>query len=199
MRRATLAVSMAMVGAGVLVLPSSALARFAGDVCALPTGSQLTAAHVGGACTRKRSTRSEHTPLGALTQEAFIGQWGQRTGEPIHSLTVSVTRIRGGSAVLAAARSKLRLQIISEGAPVAVGSVASWHGSTSSCVNPPTDDCTGVQVTAIVKHFVITVLLFDYPTGGNAEQSGDDGEDLAQEEADKVPAVAIARTVASRL
>lgn len=198
MRSAVVAL-VATVAVATAIAPATALARFTGHVCGLPTGSELGAAHVGGGCTLKRQRRTVATPLGAFTQEAFIGRFGARTGEPIHSMTVSVTRFRGGAAVLAAGRSRLRLQVISEGAPVAVGSVASWHGATSSCVNPPTDDCTRVQVTALVKSFVVTVLLFDYPAGGSAELTGDEPEDLAQEEADRTPAVAIAQTVAKAL
>jgi hypothetical protein len=200
-RSAALFVSLAAaVSVTAAVVPGTALARFTGNVCKLPTGSEIGAAHVTGGCARKRSTHTFPTPLGSLTEEAFFGYWGAHSGEPLHSLTVSVTRVRGSAAALAAGRSKLRLQIIGEGAPVGIGSVSSWHGSTSSCVNPPTDDCTEVQVSAIVKNFVVTVLLSDYPTGGIPEPAGgDEPEDLMQEEADRAPAVAIAQTVARRL
>jgi hypothetical protein len=116
---------------------------------------------------------------------------------------VTVTRVTGSGPALAQGRRKLRSQVIEEGVPVKVGSVGSWHGDTSSCSNPGTDDCTTAVLSAIVKNYLIGVVLANpaLPTGLPEPAPGQEDvtQDLAQEETDKAPMVAIAQTVAKAL
>jgi hypothetical protein len=138
-----------------------------------------------------------------VTTETFSASWGKpsRSGTPSHEVTVTVARVKASAAAIAYGLKKLRLEILGNGAPVSVGSVASIDGKTSSCVNPPTEDCTVSLLEAIVKkNYEINVVLSDAPTGGEAEgSSGDEPEDIKQEEADRPPMIAIAHTVESRL
>jgi len=176
---------------------------FKGHLCRIVTAGELAAAHVSAPCSGdKRSTRTTRTPLGPVKMETFTASWSQGNTEPSHEVSVSVVRVSGSPAAIAYGRRKLRLEILGRGAPVGVGSVASIEAKTSSCVNPPTDDCTFSSLSAIVKSYVVDVYLADAPTGGQAEPSngtGDDPEDIKQEEADRPPIVAIARKVAAKL
>jgi hypothetical protein len=175
---------------------------FAGHLCRIVTAAELAAAHVTASCNGdKRFSRSTKTPLGSVTTETFSASWGKpsRSG-PSHEVTVTVTRVKASAAAIAYGLKKLRLEILGNGALVSVGSVASIDGKTSSCVNPPTEDCTDSLLEAIVKKYSLNVFLSNAPTGGEAEgSSGDDPEDIKQEEADRPPMIAIAHTVESRL
>jgi hypothetical protein len=200
MRRSALAVSIVIAGAGALALPGSALARFRGNLCLLPTAAELAAAHISGPCTRRHPAgHTSHTPLGSLRTTGFGALWGTTSLERTHALSITVTKLSGSAAAVGAARSKLGSQILGEGAPIGIGFRSEWHGSTGSCENPPTDDCTTTQITAFAKSSLIVMTLLDYPTSGSAAQGEDDPEDLAQEEADKPAAVAIAKAVAKAL
>jgi hypothetical protein len=90
---------------------------------------------------------------------------------PSHEVTVTVTRVKASAAAIAYGLKKLRLEILGNGALVNVGSVASIDGKTSSCVNPPTEDCTDSLLEAIVKKYSLNVFLSNAPTGGEAEGS----------------------------
>jgi hypothetical protein len=179
--------------------PGTAAARFSGNVCHLPSGAQLTAAHISGACTKVRTrTETSHTRLGTLTQTKFAAHWGflPTTGAG-HVLTIGVTRVTGDHALLVAARARFRSRTLSEGVPVGIGSVSEWHGETAACLNPPSEDCTTVHVSALVGNYILAVVLIDVPT--NAPAPEDEPVDLEQEEADKAPVVAIAKAVAKAL
>jgi hypothetical protein len=200
MRRSALAVSIAIAGAGALALPGPAFARFRGNLCSVVTAGELAAAHISGRCTSSKIGRhTSHTPLGALKTQGFTAHWGTMSLERTHALFITVTKLGGSAAAVGAARSKLGNQILGEGAPIGVGFRSEWHGSTGSCENPPTDDCTTTQITAFAKSSLIVMTLLDYPTSGSAAQGEDDPEDLAQEEADKPAAVAIAKAIAKAL
>ena len=134
--------------------------------------------------------------------ETFTASWAQGHTEPSHEVSVSVVRMSGSPAAIAYGRRKLRLEILGRGAPAGVGSLASIEAKTSSCVNPPTEDCTFSSLSAIVKNYVLDVYLADAPTGGQPEPSngtGDEPEDIQQEQADRPPITAIALKVASKL
>ncbi len=203
---------MALVAVGLAITatavagPAASTARaaaFKGHLCSIVTAEELTAAHVTARCNGdKRVTRTTSTPLGTVKMETFTASWGKGQVEPSHEVSVSVARVSGNPAALAYGRNKLRLEILGRGAPVGVGSVASIEAKTSSCVNPPTDDCTVSALSAIVKNYVLDVYLSDAPTGGQPEPSngtGDEPEDIAQEEADRPLITAIARKVAAKL
>jgi hypothetical protein len=202
MRRPALAVSIAIAGVGALALPGSALARFHGNLCPVVTAGELSAAHISGSCHKVAPSRSHaHSPLGTETTAQFESFWGPAASSgPTHSLTIHLTKISGSPALLSFLHKRLGKHILESGAPVGIGSVSSWHGQTSSCENPHTGDCTFVTLEAIVKNYVLTVLLSDFPSTGPPETAGeDDPEDLAQEESDRGPAVAIAKSIAKAL
>jgi hypothetical protein len=201
MRRATLAVSIAIVGLCALSLPGSALARFGGNLCKVPTAGELAAGHVTASCTKVKSTRaSSATPLGRLKTEFFNSYWGTGVTGPSHGLAIQLGHISGSAAVVSFARKRLGKDILKNGAPVGIGSVSSWHGSTSSCENPPTGDCTTITLEALVKNYELIVVFHDFPLTGVEELSPeDDAADLAQEETEKAPALAIAKTLAKLL
>ena len=196
MQRIATAVTM-LLAVAVLAAPGSALG-FPKSLCGVPSGGELAAAHISGPCRRlKTAHHVTHTPVGELRNVALGAAWGHVPTSGVgHELTISLTRFSGSSSALAEGRKRLRAKILAEGRPVGVGSVAEWHGETSSCPNPPTDDCTVSTVSAIVHNSVVAVSLIDFPTGGSESQANDDAEDLAQEEADMGPVVAIASSIA---
>jgi hypothetical protein len=197
MRRIVTAVSILVAAA--LAAPGSALG-FPKSLCSAPSAGELTAARISGGCTHLKTTHHvTHTPLGPLQNDVLTAHWGHTISGVGHALRISVAKFSGSSAALAEGRKKLRLEILGEGYPVGVGSTSEWHGDTASCANPPSHDCTESVVTAIVHNSVLTVGLIDFPTGGSESQESDDAEDLAQEEADKAPVVAIAKTIAKKL
>lgn len=173
---------------------------FAGHLCSIVTAAELTAAHISAPCNGdKRRTRTIATPLGSVTTETFSATWGHPAAIP-HELSVAVGRVRGSAAAIAYGRTRLRREIIGKGVPVGLGSVSSLESSTSSCVNPPTEDCTNADLDAIVGNYSLDVILFDAPVGGQREVGSDDEpEDIAQEEAERGPMLAIARTVSRSL
>ena len=175
---------------------------FAGHLCSIVTAAELAAAHVTVSCNGdKRFSRTRKTLLGTVTTETFSATWGKPSRiELSHELTVAVGRVRGSAAAIAYGRKELRLEILGHWGPVSVGSVASIYSDTSSCVNPPTEDCTDSTLEAIVKNYTLSMILHDAPTGGEAEGSSDDEpQDIKQEEAERPPMIAIAHTVESRL
>lgn len=177
-------------------------AHFSGNICGLPTGAELTAVHITGPCKKLRTrTQISRTPFGKLTQTRFAANWGFLPTNGVgHVLVIGVTRVSGDRALLSAYRARLRAHILVEGRPAGVGSVSEWHGETASCPNPPSDDCTKEQVSALVGNYILAVDLIDVPTNAPApEPSQDEPVDLAQEEADLAPIEAIAKTVAKVL
>jgi hypothetical protein len=199
-RRDILIGTLAVLSLG-LAAPGFALGSGFKNVCSALSVGELDAAHVQGPCKKLKATRhATTTPLGSLTSEGFGGRWGAlpKTGVG-HVLTISVDRFSASSAVLAVGRKKLRAKVLASGTPVGVGSVSTWHGDTGSCPNPPTSDCTTSVVTAIVHNSLLTVVMVDYPVGGSESQEHDEEEDLAQEESDKAPVVAVAKSIAKHL
>jgi hypothetical protein len=199
MHRIATAVSI-LLAAAALAAPGSALG-FPKSLCSVPSAGELTAANISGACKKLKTTHHvTHTPLGDLRSKALGAAWGDVPTSGVgHHLAISVTKFSGSAAALAEGRKRLRAKVLAEGSPVGVGSTSEWHGETASCPNPPTDDCTVSTVSAIVHNSLVAVSLIDFPTGGSESQANDDAEDLAQEEADKGPVVAIANTIAKKL
>ena len=203
MRRSALAVSIAIAGLAALAVPGSALARFRGNLCSVVTSGEVAAVHISAPCHKLRPvTATAHSPLGTVTNTQYESTWGGggslgRT----HYLVIHIGTVSGSRGIVSFELKRFRTQIIRNGAPVGVGSVSSEHGDTASCENPPSGDCTTATLEAIVKKkYVLTIVLEDLPTTGGEEQSpADEAEDLAQEEADKGPLVAIAKTVAKAL
>jgi hypothetical protein len=183
-------------------LALSSKKAFSGNLCRLPTLAELGSAHISSGCANKIARHTSKGPLGTVTTEQFAASWGRPPfGGLGHWLLIIARRVTGSGPALAAARAKLRLKIIGHGAPVAVGSVASELGETSSCANPPKDDCTSATLLALVKNYFLQVSLADYPPTGEGVEDPpeDEPQDLAQEESDKGPITAIAATVASKL
>jgi hypothetical protein len=202
----------ATVAAVALTAPGYALGRpaattskkaFSGNICGLPLASAVAAANVTAPCVKGKTTRkTTKTPLGSVTQESFVAHWGTlpRSG-PGHFVTVVVGRFMGSASALAYGRTKIRAEVLSHGAPVSANPLASEFGDTVSCVNPPKEDCTHASVLALIKNYVVEVILYDAPpTGvGEADPGEDEPQDRAQEETDKAPIVSIFKVVASKL
>jgi hypothetical protein len=202
----------ATVAAVALAGPCPALGRpaatsskkaFSGNICSLPLASEVAAANVTGPCVKGKTTRkTSKTPFGSVTQEAFVAHWGSLplTG-PGHFVTVVVGRYTGSASALAYGRSKIRLKVLSHGAPVSISPLASELGDTVSCFNPPKEDCTHASVLGLVKNYVVEVILYDAPpTGvGVTDPGEDEPQDRAQEETDKAPIVSIFKVVAAKL
>ncbi len=185
-----------------LSAPGAGASHFSGNICNLPSGAELTAAHISGPCKKLRTrTQTSRTPFGTLTQTRFSANWGFLPTSGVgHVLTIGLTRVSGAHALLAAYRSRIRSRILAEGRPAGVGSVSEWHGETASCPNPPSHDCTTDHVSALVGNYILAVALIDVPTNAPAPEPSQDGPvDLAQEEADLAPIEAIAKTVAKAL
>jgi hypothetical protein len=192
----------ATAGSAAAPVALSSKKAFSGNLCRLPTLGELGSAHISSGCVNKIAKHTSKGPLGTVTTEQFAASWGRPPfGGLGHWLLIIARRVTGSGPALATARAKLRLQIIGHGAPVGVGSVASELGETSSCKNPPKEDCTSATLLALVKNYFLQVSLADYPpTGEGVEDPPDDEpQDLAQEESDKGPITAIAATVASKL
>jgi hypothetical protein len=173
------------------------------NLCGLLGSSQLAAVHITAPCVKGRTTRkTTRTPLGSVTSESFVANWGKlMPGGTGHFLVVGATRYSGSAAALIAGRAKLKTRILAYGIKVGAGSLAALRMGTSSCVNPPTEDCTRVTVLALVRNVIFEVAVFDEPVGGVAEteSSGDEAVDVQQQEMDTVPTVSIAKTVGAKL
>jgi hypothetical protein len=172
-------------------------------LCGMLGSSQLAAVHITAPCVKGRTTRkTTRTSLGPVTRESFVANWGKlnRNGTG-HFLVVGATRFSGSAAALFAGRARLKANIRAYGIKVGAGSLAAARMGTSSCLNPPTEDCTHTSVLALVRNFVFEVIVYDEPVGGvaEAESSGDRAVDVEQEEVDGVPTVSIAKTVGAKL
>jgi len=111
----------------------------------------------------------------------FVANWGKlMPGGTGHFMVVAATRYSGSARAVLAGRAKLKARIVAYGVKVGVGSSAALRMSTSSCVNPPTEDCTHVTVLALVRNLLFEVAVFDEPVGGVAEpeSSGDEAVDV---------------------
>jgi hypothetical protein len=210
-RRASAAAAATIVVAA-LTAPGAALGRpvaatskraFSGNICGLSIA--VAAAHITAPCVRGGTTaKTTRTPLGYVTSQTFVSHWGslphRGPSGPSHFLTVGVARFTGSAAALAYGRAKQRSEILNYGVPVHVG-FGSLYTDTFSCVNPPKEDCTHASVLALVKNYVLEVILYDFPpTGvGVADPGEDEAQDDAQEETDKAPILSIAQTVAAQL
>jgi hypothetical protein len=204
------------IAAAALTAPGPALGRpsataskraFSGNLCGVPIAADLAAVNITAPCVRGKTTRkTTRTRLGFVTTEAFVSHWGSlaRTGLG-HFVTVVVGRFTGSAAALAYGRAKQRALILARGVlvtpAVGGGPLATEIADTSSCFNPPKEDCTHASVLAQLKNYVVEVILYDYPpTGvGVADPGEDEPQDRAQEETDKAPIVSIFKAVAAKL
>jgi hypothetical protein len=189
--------------------PSAATSKraFSGNLCGVSIAADLAAVNITAPCVRGRTTRkATRTRLGSVTTETFVSHWGSLPGSGVgHLLTVGAARVTGSPAALAYGRTKQRALVLEHGVlvtpAVGGGPLATEFGDTSSCFNPPKEDCTHASVLALVKNYVVEVILFDYPpTGvGVADPGEDEPQDRAQEETDKAPIVSIFKAVAAKL
>lgn len=198
------------VALAVAVVPAAAAAAkrpFSGNICAIPNAGQLSAAHITGPCKKWKTVKHapKRSPLGGTVGTTFYqAQWGTPHGVsgPSHSLLVQITRIDGSGTALAVTRKLLRDKILEHGVLVAVGKPGSLFTETSSCVNPPTGDCTWGQVLALVGSYYLLVSLHDAPpTNPGAEPSPgeDEGQDNEQEATIMAPVTSIAKAIAAKL
>jgi hypothetical protein len=203
----------AVVAAAVLTAPGVALGRtaaaiskkpFSGNVCAISISSALGELHIVTGCTRGKTVRKgSNTPLGPVITETSVAHWGTtpKSG-PSHYVAVSVGRYTGSSAALASGRHKIEGTIRRQGRQVlSEFPLYSVLFNTSSCVNPPKEDCTHGDLTGLVKNYVVGVTILDAPpTGvGVADPGEDTPQDIAQQELDVRPIVSIFHAIAKKL
>jgi hypothetical protein len=154
--------------------------------------------------------KSVHTPLGSYTSTFYTARWLSEAPTlqlvPHHSLSVGVAHIAGPSAVVDFFRKHERAKVLENGVLVANGKgvLATWAGDTSSCKNPPTDDCTINEFESMKGNWgVVLSTLGAPPTEPGAEpkneSEGDDAEDLAQEEQLKGATVGVGLAITARL
>ncbi len=174
------------------------------DVCDLPSPSSLASVNISskGVCIPANlPTRTIPTPAGSIRLVTHRGEWGSALRTPAHALTVNVTRIQAPGAVLSTYSAQIRQQILVPGSKqISLGSVASILGSTSSCNNPGTDDCTIIQLQAIVHgNYELAIVLADFPKGQSTSPSASDNPEDRRQEMKLFPAViALARAVAAK-
>ncbi len=186
---------------------ASAKAHFKGNVCSLVSAGELAAAHIPGpACTKGKPIikAAKPTPLGGTYGASEWGaHWGvHEGGSPIHYLVVTVFKIYGSGASLAKAHARLRHQVLAYGHPIGVGKPGAFFGESATCSNPPTDDCTNDSVKALVGSYEVFVLLEDAqpgPAGAETPPGDDTAQDQEEQESDRGPVIAIAKSIAAAL
>jgi hypothetical protein len=206
--RRLIAASFLLAAVAISAGPADAGAKrpFNGNVCGIPSATELAAAHIGARCaklrTQTRPTRPS-PPSGTLGQTTYIAEWGRpRLPTPSHWLFVEITEFYGTGRALPEFRRTLHRQVLAQGAPITVGHPGSLLSATSSCTNPPTFECMRGQLLALVGNNLVTVSLLDAPpTTPEAEASplDDEAQEKEQATAFRAEITAIARSVAARL
>ena len=185
---------------------ASAKAHFKGNVCSLVSAGELAAANIPGpACTKGKPIIKAAKPTrlgGTYGASEWGAHWGvHEGGSPIHYLVVTVFKIYGSGASLAKAHQRLRQEVLTYGLPIALGNRAAFYGESAGCTNPPTNDCTSDGVKALVGSYLVFVLLEDAQPGSAGETpTGDDtAQDEEEQQADRGPVIAIAKSIAAAL
>jgi hypothetical protein len=151
-----------------------------------------------------------HTPFGSYTSTFYTARWLEEhpTIElvPHHTLSVGVAHITSSSsAVISFFQKKERAKVLENGVLVAnsKGVLATWAGSTSSCKNPPTGDCTTNEFESTKGNWgVVLTSTGAPPTGPEVEKdesNGDEPEDLQQEEEVKGGTVGVGLAITAHL
>ena len=206
-RRIQVSVLAATLAAAVLPGAASAKAHFKGNVCSLVSAGELAAANIPSpACTKGKPIIKAAKPTrlgGTYGASEWGAHWGVReVGSPIHHLVVTVFKIYGSGASLAKAHERLRQEVLTYGLPIALGNRAAFYGESAGCTNPPTNDCTDDGVKALVGSYLVFVLLEDAQPGsaGGETPTGDDtAQDEEEQQADKAPVIAIAKSIVAAL
>jgi len=191
-------------------VPAAAGAKkpFSGKICGIPSGAELSAAHISDPCVQfKTSKRApKRGSLGAITYSARWGPTSGVGGEVHHFLTVSITKAIGSGPAFDLVRKRLFSKILEHGFPVPVGSRGSVNAEESACPNPPTNDCYTADVLAMKGSYAIHVTLGDAPPTNRAVEPSpaqareeDEQEDNEFEDTLKAPVTAIAQAIAAKL
>jgi hypothetical protein len=198
--------------------PASAAARsarthkkpFSLNVCAIPSSGELAAAEISAPCHESKTLR---TPVrksrvgGTAGSVQYGAHWSASATAlaPSHSLSIIVIHELGSGRGVEIFRKEFRLKVIGHGLEVSVRKGrASEVGETSSCVNPPTGDCTFATFLAISGDWVFEAFLRSYPptipgTNELETPSEDDPQDLLQEEAIRPALSSIGASVVAKV
>jgi hypothetical protein len=163
-----------------------------------------------GSCTEKHGTpKTHHTPLGSETSTFYSASWREEKPTlelvPRHTLGVAVTHITGSAAVISFFQKQERASVLENGVLVASskGVLASWAGDTYSCKNPPTGDCTKNEFESTKGTWGVILDTSGAPPTGpeeaKDESSGDEPEDLAQEELLKSATVGLGLLITAKI
>jgi len=207
--RRPIVVSCVLVLAGASAVPG-ALAKkpFNGNICGIPFGGELAAAHISDPCVKgkTRNHPAKRSPVGgSVGSTIYSAHWGQAhsSASPSHYLLIEITKYYGSGNALSLGRKLLFGEVLQNGYPIAVGNRASLATDTYSCaMNPPTGDCTKGEVLAIVGNYFVLVGLDDAPptiAGAEEGPAEDEAQDNEQEETIKGPLTAIAKSIAAKL
>jgi hypothetical protein len=135
----------------------------------------------------------------------YQARWGSlgTISAPTYHATVGVIHVEGSAAAIAVYAKAFRAEVLANGSPVKLKPYTTEAGDTASCHNPPTSDCTQASVMALAGHYGVVGAYYGPAKFVGADdpqdQSVDEANDKAQEDAVKGAVVALANSITAAL